>query len=135
MVISKTIGVEDNLRAFNAYRREIGRGVERAVRKANEYLLKETLPVTPKDKGILRDSGKVNINGRGVNTTGFVSFSAPYAVYVHEDLSKYHAPGTYAKFLERTARAKKLQMREIMRSEIQQACKNTLGKIRAGIIQ
>jgi len=36
----------------------------------------------------------------GVN----VVYDTPYAVYVHEDLTKYHAPPTQAKFLEQPAR-------------------------------
>lgn len=33
-----------------------------------------------------------------------VGFSAPYAIYVHEDLEARHAPGKQAKFLETPAR-------------------------------
>jgi hypothetical protein len=58
---------------------------------------------TPVDTGALRDSGHVipaKISGDTVQSVGeFGGESAPYALIVHEDLTKYHTVGR-AKFYE-----------------------------------
>jgi hypothetical protein len=42
---------------------------------------------------------------RGLNNVvGRVTYTAPYAIYVHENLEAHHAAGTQAKFLEQPAR-------------------------------
>lgn len=55
--------------------------------------------------GALRDSGHVELpeqRGAEVSVTlGYGGPSAPYAVYVHEDVMLHHRPPTQAKFLER----------------------------------
>lgn len=45
------------------------------------------------------------------NTSAVVGYAQPYSVFVHENLSAYHAPPTQAKFLESPARALKGLMR------------------------
>ena len=55
----------------------------------------------PIDTGLLKNSGEVvKRGGRGLQRYT-VRFTAPYAVYVHEDLNAQHAPGKEAKFLEK----------------------------------
>lgn len=39
-----------------------------------------------------------------------VQYTAPYAIYVHENLMAYHASPTQAKFLERAVREQKVAM-------------------------
>lgn len=103
MVFSKVRGVEASKRKLRKIVALEKKGFEEGVRLATEFILEEAIKVTPIDTGFLRSSGGYTIVGSGFNTKGFIVFSAPYAIYVHEDLSKWHASGTYAKFLERTA--------------------------------
>jgi hypothetical protein len=60
--------------------------------------------ITPIQTGALRASGHVEppeIDPAGATVSfGYGGASAPYAVYVHENLSAYHKPPTMAKFLE-----------------------------------
>lgn len=107
-VVSRVTGVPASIRRLKQYAKYTAQGAEQGVKDAMAYLLEETLEVTPEDEGDLKESGGVSISGRGFNTKGTVFFggtgpAAAYAIYVHEDLTKKHAPGTYAKFLQRTA--------------------------------
>lgn len=61
---------------------------------------------TPIEFGPLRNSHRTESTGRGFDTRVEVSCQAAYAIYVHEDMTARHAPGTNAKFLERAAREK-----------------------------
>lgn len=46
-----------------------------------------------------------SLKGRKTVAYG-IGFSAPYAVFVHENLENYHKPPTQAKFLETAAKTK-----------------------------
>jgi hypothetical protein len=65
--------------------------------------------ITPWDTGTLRSTGHVelpSITGTSIVVKlGFGGSSAPYALYVHENLQARHKPGTQAKFLETPVRA------------------------------
>lgn len=125
-VTSRLYGVNASLGALQKYKYRIGQANERGLKKALTYLLRETLPVTPKDTGRLRRSGKVHMMGKRETARGYVAFHAPYAVYVHENLFVYHKPPTMAKFLERTAKRLRLNMRALIVFEIQDACRKAL---------
>jgi hypothetical protein len=43
-----------------------------------------------------------------------VGYTAPYAIFVHENLELYHAPPTQAKYLEQPAR----ELKEVLRAEV-----------------
>lgn len=43
-----------------------------------------------------------------------VEYDAPYAIYVHEDLTKHHPKGQ-AKFLEEAVRRKEQQVKDVMK--------------------
>lgn len=80
--------------------------VGRALFIETEIESKEVKRRTPVDKGPLRASVHVegpNRSGSGYRTIGTAIVaggpSAPYAVYVHENLEAYHAVGQ-AKFIE-----------------------------------
>lgn len=63
----------------------------------------------PVDTGELKASGEwgpeeSGLGAKFTKTNGVtyqVSYAAPYAVFVHENMSNYHAPPTGAKYLER----------------------------------
>lgn len=74
--------------------------------REGEELIAEAKPITPIDKGTLRNSGYVEdpvLEPTQITVlAGFGGAAQGYAIYVHEDLSKYHNPPTQAKFLEDT---------------------------------
>jgi len=99
---------------------KIGAAAERGVKKATKYLLNKTLEVTPVDTGNLRESGQTYFIGTGFKTKGIVYFDesiAPYAIFVHEDLTKYHEPPTMAKFLQRTQWKERANLTRIIEEE------------------
>lgn len=118
IVTTRMMGVGASMRALRGYSRKQGEAMERGVKKATQYLLNETIKVTPIATGDLRRSGRTQYTGRGKNIRGRVHFTARYAIYVHEDMDKYHAPGTYAKYLSRTVWEKRGQMNRIIWEEL-----------------
>jgi hypothetical protein len=85
--------------AFDMVRFRYNRGYKVGLQKAGEFLLQESLKITPIDTGFLRSTGSVSIRGDGFRAKADIGFGAYYAVWVHEDLTKYHAPPTTAKFI------------------------------------
>jgi hypothetical protein len=74
---------------------------ERATREAAEReILQRAQANAPVLSGDLRDSAEVNIERNDQRIRASVTFGAPYALIVHEDLDAIHAVGG-AKFLER----------------------------------
>jgi len=68
---------------------------------ANAILIRAK-QLVPVDTGVLKASGEVvKRGGRGLQRYT-VRFTAPYAIYVHENLSARHAHGKEAKFLEKS---------------------------------
>jgi hypothetical protein len=107
VVTTRVTGVPQSIMALRKYQRLIQKGLNEGHRDAMGYLLTETRKVTPYRTGKLRRSGKVEMEGFEMKSSRFLKrasivFTESYAVYVHEDLEAWHAPGTYAKFLERT---------------------------------
>ena len=72
------------------------RGTARGMPEAMGMLAERSRAEVPVLTGALRDSCAVSADG----LTGMVSYSAPYAVMMHEDLTRHHTNGS-AKFLER----------------------------------
>lgn len=115
LVQSRTIGVPAAIRQLRRYRDQLARGSERGVFIATEFLGNESNKVTPIEKGELRRSKETHYTGRGFDKVGMVSYNTPYAIYVHEDLTKWHKGGTYAKFLQRTGWEKRKEISTIIR--------------------
>jgi hypothetical protein len=63
--------------------------------------LKRSQSYVPVDTGFLKSTGDVTTRGDGQDLQALITYSAPYAVFVHENLAAYHEPPTGAKFLER----------------------------------
>ncbi|MBR1684057.1 MAG: hypothetical protein IJ708_02885 [Clostridia bacterium] len=84
------------------------RAVDRAclsgLPEAAELLLSESNVRVPVKTGALRDSGEAKCEGR----SAAVTYSAPYAVPVHENLLSHHTVGE-AKFLEHAANSPAVQ--------------------------
>lgn len=105
--------------------RDDGRRRSRAVLEgmvaAAEWLLRKSQEIVPVDKGVLFDSGHVEIIKDGRRKEVVVMYDAPYAVFVHEDLTKKHAQGKEAKFLEKPYRQGIQVMGRIVANRIRQA--------------
>ncbi len=72
----------------------------RALRAGAEFLLTETVKTTPKDDGILIQSGKTSHDKEKVEAV--VSFDTPYAVRLHEHPEYNFQNGRRGKYLEKT---------------------------------
>jgi hypothetical protein len=76
-----------------------------ALYQEGEAIMRDALPITPIDLGNLRSSAHVDLPkttglGQYEVVLGFGGASAPYALYVHENLEARHDAPTQAKFLE-----------------------------------
>lgn len=117
-VESKLSGVSESIRTLRGYGKKLDPAMERGVHAMTEYLGEEANKVTPIKTGDLRNSQRRQYTGKGRFCRGRVTYNTRYAIYVHEDLDKYHAPGTYAKFLQRTAFEKRGQMNKKFWEEV-----------------
>jgi len=67
-----------------------------------EEIMMEAKRITPVDTGALRATGKITteqtLHEHRISL-GFGDEATDYAIYVHEDLTKYHLPPTQAQFL------------------------------------
>lgn len=137
VVTTKTIGLSAHDKALKNFDRNMQRAVVRGVKKAVKFLLEQTLLVTPisdfgsvgkggrtRKPGNLRRSGNTAVQIQGQQTVGIVYFDdgkAPYAIYVHEDLTKFHKPPTIAKFLQVTQYKNRGEISRIIREEVAKA--------------
>lgn len=75
------------------------------LKEVMKYVLREATIRVPVDTGLLRASGRSKITYTDKNgSSGVVSYHAPYAIYVHENLLNRHPVGE-SKFLENAIRA------------------------------
>ena len=105
----------------------VPKAVEKGQIKAAKMLLKASQKVVPvgdgtrQAAGTLKRSGFVSVSGKGLDTVCTVGYTAPYAIYVHENLSARHKAGKIAKYLEKPARDMKSQLRDVVREECRKA--------------
>lgn len=102
---------------LQSFRTRLGAGVQRGIDRAALFLLRESQAIVPVDTGALRASGRVATEGEGITRKALVVYGTGYGVYVHEDLYARHAPGKSAKFLERPAREKVAEIKQIIADE------------------
>lgn len=109
-------------RGFKNESKRVRDAAERGVRKAIKLLFKASQNIVPVDTGRLKGSGKIVESGRGTSRfNAKIVYRAPYAIYVHEDLTARHKPGQFAKFIEAPARILRPAMLAIIRAEIEAA--------------
>lgn len=109
-------------------------------REAEQVMAMSKRDYVPVDTGALRASGFVDTPVQtamgGSVTLGYGGPSAPYAVIVHEDLTKRHPVGQ-AKYLEVPLRARIQGMQAVLRQRTGDAIRQAfqrLGKIEANLI-
>ena len=99
--------IDETVRAIDRWGLRLVDALPPALFRRGEAVMKRAKDLTPVDTGTLRNSGTVNqpeIEGNQVSVTiGFGGAAAPYAVFVHEDMTKRHPVGQ-AKFLEEPLR-------------------------------
>lgn len=98
MPVSVT-GVEATLRAQRKITLKTAGNIALSLEQAAHVLLRASQKLVPVDTRLLVGTGKVVTTGKGFGARASVSYDTPYAIYVHEDLTKFHAPPTQAKFL------------------------------------
>lgn len=98
MGISVT-GVQRTIQAQRIMGKKDAMNIAAGLKKCGEVLLRKSQTLVPVDTGALKASGKVEVTGVGFSAKVFVSYDGPYAIYVHENLSAYHAPPTRARYL------------------------------------
>lgn len=91
-------------------------GVEDGVREAADHIIDVAKENTPVDTGELRDSAEVEASG----SSATMSFEAPYALYVHENMRDQHATGG-AKFLEKAMASERGKALEIVTGAVRKA--------------
>lgn len=84
------------VKQHNAKLTEIERAARDAIQATAKKVLRVSKALVPVDRGDLRKSGRVRVDG----TTVTVSYSAPHAFLQHERLDYKHPGGGQAKYLE-----------------------------------
>ena len=91
------------------------------LRDAAEHLLEYANRTVPIEEGTLMRSGQVDVDPETLEAA--VSYSTPYAVRQHEDLTLRHDPGRRAKWLERSLQEREAAIREYIASRMRDAFK------------
>lgn len=103
--------VEATLKYLTAYKKSLYNKFVPALESAAKILLGKANFLCPYDpmqtgKGYihLRDTGKVQVSGGGNKTQSFVTYSKPYAVFVHEDLTAKHGNAYNQEYADRISK-------------------------------
>jgi hypothetical protein len=129
MVVSRVFGVPNSLKRLKQFRGELEIGCEKGMKKALEWVREKVREVTPIKTGLLRESIQISTRGKGFNIEGilYCDDSTDYAIYVHEDLTKFHAPPTGAKFMQRTVWQNRAQFSSMIVQEAKRNISYTSG--------
>lgn len=100
--------------AARAAKERLGAAVRANLFRAGLFLQRESQKIVPVDTGALRASAVTRAEGSGDTPSVVVSYSADYAVYVHENLETRHKPGKTAKYLETPLREKRARLVQIV---------------------
>jgi hypothetical protein len=106
LVTTTVTGVNESLLEIKLYKRNLQKGLNEGHNDALDYLVVQVKRITPYATGELRRSVKAiksdfGFTGNKFIKRGYIVATAAHAVYVHEDLTKYHKPPTSAKFIEK----------------------------------
>lgn len=101
-------GVGNVLKAFGDKKKDMEFKIHEALGRCAAVVYRKSQKLVPRDTEALAHSGRVETNdkkGKGAQfEVVYGDEEAFYALYVHEDLTKKHAPPTQAKFLEDAVR-------------------------------
>lgn len=120
----KVTGVAEVKKNMQVVENKLDDQIKKSLLKAGSFLLGECIPVTPKDTGELRKSGKTYLSKKNKEYTEKVVFGnakAHYALKVHEmpaETTNWSEPGTSSKYLERPFRENKDKIISIIKEGI-----------------
>ena len=101
---ANVIGAEELARALARVPNQTEQVLSKALYEEGQMAFAESQKLTPIDTGALRGSGFLhtpNIQKDKISVAlTYGGPAAPYALFVHEILSSYHAAPTQAKYLE-----------------------------------
>lgn len=130
-------GVDRVLSALRTKVANTGINIDEGLRKCAGVVLRKSYQYVPVETGALKASGRISDNGKkGFATQVKVEYGGPgafYALYVHEDLTKFHEPPTCAKFLERAVRETRGTCAAILKRTMQAGRGKTLDGVREDI--
>jgi len=110
---------------FQPFYNAIGKALESSL---EEFIQEEIIPVTPKDKGKLRESIKL----KKVNNFHYIIYcedTTDYGKYVHEmpnDITNWTTAGTGNKFIERPVYSKNTVIWNKMRTKLSLSMKGNV---------
>jgi len=126
-------GVAEVVRNLRRQEQAMAQNVSRGLRRAGLFLQRESMLRVPVDFSALKNSAYTRRTGNGWRTKVTVGYTAPYAIYVHENVEmklkgqprRPPSKGRYwdpqgraqAKFLEEPMRTLAPRIRDIIRNE------------------
>jgi hypothetical protein len=114
-------GIARTKRRVDSLAKADKQALRRGMAKAGRYLLRESKLLVPVKTGKLKSSGSSKVlNNSDKKPEYIVSYKKKYAIYVHEDLTKFH-PNGQAKFLEQPARQHRKTLINIIEKEVKAA--------------
>ena len=106
-----------SIRAKQSLARKQGvTGADKGLELGAHHLLQVSRKLVPHEEGTLENSGKVTVDE--ATHQAAVSYSTPYAVPQHEDLSFKHDPGRQAKYLEQPMNTEADTMAKLVGREV-----------------
>lgn len=114
-------GVSSVHKIVGRHKSELGIRLADAMEKCGGVIGRKGDYYCPKDTLALVNSRQIIVTGAGLNTVVQVTYGseeAYYALWVHEDLDKYHEPPTQAKWLERAVRETRGTCKSIVKREL-----------------
>lgn len=131
MIFEYIEGVEEIVNNFARLQNTMAADLVRGLKKAGNHLLEVSKDRVPVEYGELKDSGVVEVEDKGLDSTVSVGYTAPYALYVHEKIQMklqgqprksgigvYWGPHGSAKFLETPAREMGQELLDIIADEM-----------------
>lgn len=113
-------GIERVLRAIGKAKADGAIKIRDGLEKCAWVIYRKSQGYVPVETGALKESGLVEVSGQGNGARASVVYGgpgAPYAVFVHEDLTKHHKPPTCAQFLTRALRETRGTCANILKRE------------------
>lgn len=103
IVVVRTTGFEVTLSSMEDMKEEERKRMEYGQMVCARIVFQRSQILVPVDTKALKESGVIEeVGGPGGDKQyeiGYGGLTAPYALWVHEDLTKYHEPPTQARFV------------------------------------
>lgn len=114
-------GIQATVKVLRQKKKADHVGIEEALRKIARAVRDKAKYYCPIEYGPLRKSIVTSVTGTGRNAVFNISCGgpeAPYALYVHEDLTKFHEPPTCAKFMTKALLEVKPRMAKFLQEAL-----------------